>query len=164
MYPPPRVIARDPKPNHPDADRDYCVLHYPLRVSTRLHSRRSTGGCAVARPRRVPMGLPWTMHSAAGASERLYEPVRPLQTRLPRIRTCCHAPNVATLVRLVYISSEDPSSVRAVLRAPRASIRWRCPARRSPRACEQSSSVAVHTIACSDVVSFEDESWDIPNV
>jgi len=30
MYPPPRVIARDPKPNHPDADRDFVssTTHY----------------------------------------------------------------------------------------------------------------------------------------
>ena len=84
----------------------------------------------------------WTMHSAAGASERLYEPVRPLQTRLPRIRTCCHAQNVAILLRALSIHdfvSEDPSSVRAVLRAPRASVRWRCPARRSPRACDRAA-------------------------
>ena len=84
-----------------------------------------------------------------------------------RIRTCCHAPNVATLVRLVYISLHFLRRPVKCPGRPQSSSRKHTLALPGPSLASglrQSSSVAVHTIACSDVVSFEDESWDIPNV
>jgi hypothetical protein len=163
MYPPPRVIARDPKPNHPDADRDFVssTTHYgsPL-VFTRAARR-------VGVPWPGPVACPWAC--------------RGLCTLRRALLSACMSQ--CGPLRLVYLGSERavtpqmwplwcalstfPQKTRQVS-GPSSELLAQAyagaarPVARLGLATE--SSVAVHTIACSDVVSFEDESWDIPNV